>query len=78
MKFYFTIFTLETQHREIDNLKDNKAIGVDKASPLILEMQGCSVETVLIIFQKIFSGGIVPNQWKLANVIPIHKKGSRK
>ena len=31
------IFKLETLHRAIDNLKDNKAIGVDKASPIILK-----------------------------------------
>ena len=73
------IFTLEALHREIDNLKDNKAIGVDKASPVILKRCKAALsEPLLIIFQKSFSEGIVPYQWKLANVTPIHKKGSRK
>ena len=31
------IFTMEALYQEIDNLKDNEAIGVDKASPIILK-----------------------------------------
>jgi len=73
------IFTLETLHRAIDDLKDNKAIGVDRASPIILKRCKAALSRpLLIIFQKSFSEGIVLHQWKLANVTPIHKKGSRK
>jgi Reverse transcriptase (RNA-dependent DNA polymerase) len=30
-----------------------------------------------VIFQKSLQSGVVPQDWKLANVIPIYKKGSR-
>ena len=57
------IFTLEALYREIDNLKDNKAIGVDKASPIILKRcKDALSRPLLIIFQMSFSEGIVPYQ----------------
>ena len=71
-----TIFTLEALYQEIDKLKD---IVVDKTSPIILKRCKAALsKPLLIIFQKRFSECIVPYQWKLANVTPIHKKGSRK
>ena len=66
------IFTLEALHREIDNLKDKKAIGVLKRYKAALS------RPLLIIFQKSFSEEIVQIQWKLVNVIRIHKERSRK
>ena len=73
------IFTLETLYKEIDKLKDNKAIGLEKASPIILKRcKDALSRPLIIIFQKSFSEGIAPYQWKLANVTPINKKGSRK
>ena len=39
---------LEARYLEIDKLEDNKAIGVDRASPVILKR--CNA-TVIIIFQ---------------------------
>ena len=33
---------------------------------------------LLIIFRKSFSEGKAPKMWKIANITPIHKKGSRK
>ena len=30
-----------------------------------------------ILFQKSFETSTIPNEWKLANVVPIHKKGSK-
>ena len=56
-----TIFTLEALYQEIDKLKDNKAIGIDKASPIILKRYRAALSRpLLIIFQKSFSEGIVP------------------
>ena len=73
------IFTLNSLYRKIDKLKDNKAIGVDKASSIILKRcKAALTRPLVIIFQKSFSEGVVPYQWTLANVTPIHKKGSRK
>ena len=73
------IFILEALYREIDKLKVNKTIGVDRASPVILKRWKTALaKPMLIIFLKSFSEGIVPIQWKWANVSPIHKKSSRK
>ena len=46
------IFTLETLHREIDNLKDNKAIEIDKASPIILKRCKDALSRPLLIFSR--------------------------
>ena len=35
------VFTSEALYREIDNLKDHKASGVDRASPFHLEANAC-------------------------------------
>ena len=57
------IFTLETLYREIDNLKDNKAIDVDKDSPAIMKRCKAALSRpLLIIFKKSFSDRIVPYQ----------------
>ena len=54
------IFTLEVLYQEIDKLKDNKTICVDKASPIILKGGKAALSgPLLIIFQKSFSEGIV-------------------
>ena len=74
-----TIFSLEALHREIDRLEENKAIGEDRASPFVLKRCKTALsKPLLIIFRKSFSEGIAPKMWKIANVTPIHKKGSRK
>ena len=49
------IFSLEALYREIDNLKDNKAIGMDKASHIILKKCKAALSRPwLIIFLIIF------------------------
>ena len=63
------IFTLKALHREIDKLKDYKAISVDKTSPYILK--GCKaalLRPLIIFFRKSFTEGIAPMMRKLANV----------
>ena len=56
-----SIFTLEALYRKNDKLKDNKVIGVDKTSPIILKKcEAALSRPLLIIFKKNFSEGIVP------------------
>ena len=63
---------------KIRDMKDNKSSGVDGIPPkLILEI----VEQINIAFATVFNlsleEGIVPLEWKEANIIPLFKKGSR-
>ena len=71
---YITNSTLETVDFDrqsiltlINALNENKAYGADLISvQMILPLQ--------IIFTYIIAKGILPEQWKMANVTPVHKK----
>ena len=59
-------------------LNVNKSCGPDKLYPRILkELANEIAEPLQIIFNKSLIEGKVPQDWKLANVTPIFKKGSR-
>ena len=56
-------------------LKLNKAHGPDDISVNMIKLCGESICTPLrIIFQNIIDTGTFPDQWKEANVTPVHKK----
>ena len=62
----------------IDNLKVNKSPGPDNIFPRILkETKNEIVNSLTSIFNKSLQQGIVPADWKTANVTPIFKKGDR-
>src|ERR1700721_2822490 len=55
-----------------------KASGPDQIRPRILKELHSQVAPILqIIFSKTLRSGIIPNDWKNANVTPIFKKGSK-
>ena len=59
----------------ISKLNPNKATGSDGISPQMLLLCGdTAVSPLKIIFSNILTTGIYPDVWKMANVIPIHKK----
>ena len=59
-------------------LKPHKAPGPDNISPKILKELAHSIAPILTtIFRKSLETGVVPEDWKCANVSPIYKKGSR-
>ena len=72
----------ETQHStnstKIKAMKDNKSPGVDGILPKLL-ME--TVEQISIPLARMFNlsikEGVVPFEWKGANIIPLFKKGSR-
>jgi hypothetical protein len=60
----------------IKNLDQRKSPGPDSISPLLLKSFLPFILTPLtLIFQYSYNSGQVPDDWKRANVVPIHKKG---
>ena len=62
----------------IDKLKVSKSPGPDSISPRVLkEAKAELVKPVTSIFNKSLQSGTIPDEWKLANVTPIYKKGNK-
>ena len=59
-------------------LNPNKSHGPDQISPYIVKQCADELSTSLCnLFNKSFQLGILPMDWKIANITPIHKKGSK-
>ena len=64
--------------KKLKMLKEDKACGPDEIGPKLLkECADVLALPLQIIFAKSLEEGILPDDWKRANVSPIHKKGSR-
>ena len=82
---FFTNKRIENMHlvdneiiSSIRNLNPKKAMGPDGVSAHMLIL--CDTSLVLplkLIYQNILDTSIFPDQWKLANVTPIHKKNDK-
>ena len=72
------VVTPEMVAKKIKAMKDNKSPGVDGIPPKLL-ME--TVEQISIPLARVFNlslkEGVVPFEWKEANIIPLFKKGSR-
>ena len=70
------IVTPEVVASKTKNMKENKSTGVDGLSPKVLketvEQMSKQLEHV---FNMSLQEGIVPLEWKEANIIPLLKKG---
>ena len=72
------VVTPEVVVSKITNMKENKSPGVDGISPKILKETVEQISTPLAqVFNMSLKEGIVPFEWKEANIIPLFKKGSR-
>ena len=59
-------------------LNGSKSPGPDGWSPVALKETAAEISVPLsIIFTKSLQSGVLPDSWKTANVVPIHKSGSR-
>ena len=64
--------------KALKNLKPDKSPGPDNIHPMVLKEAACEVvKPLTVIFQKSVSHGELPNDWKRANVTPIHKNGAK-
>jgi len=62
----------------LSRLREDKAAGPDDLSPrLLLWIKDQISYPLFLLFRKSLDEGIVPADWKLSNVSPIFKKGSR-
>ena len=70
--------TLNGVINSINRLNEKIATGPDKI-PIIILKRNCKIaaEIMKIIFQRSLDTGVVPSDWKTANVVPIFKKGDR-
>ena len=62
----------------LDNLDINKAQGPDAISGAVLK--NCSktlAYPLSILFNLSYNTGYIPQEWKLANVVPVHKKDDK-
>ena len=76
--FYIYPVTASEISFEISKLKNGKATGPFSIPISILKLLGPVLSKPLeILFNTSFLSGEVPNSFKLANVIPIYKKGPR-
>ena len=59
-------------------LNELNICGPDGISARILKETSDVIAPILrVIFQLSLDTGIVPNDWKIANVVPVYKKGDR-
>ena len=72
------IVTPELVASKINNIKETKSPGVDGLPPKILKETVEQISKPLAhVFNMSLQEGIVPLEWKEANIIPLFKKGSR-
>ena len=60
------------------NIDINKSARPDEISDIVLKKCAYALARLLsILFNLSFSMGVLPPDWKLANVVPVHKKGDK-
>ncbi|KAJ7400835.1 RNA-directed DNA polymerase from mobile element jockey [Pitangus sulphuratus] len=68
----------ETVSDLLSHLDPHKSMGLDEIHPRVMrELAEELTKLLSIIYQQSWLSGEVPGDWKLANVMPIHKKGRK-
>ena len=68
--------TKDTVFNKLKNLKSSKSAGPDGLHPRVLKEAAAQLCVPLtILFKRSLDEGLLPEDWKRANVIPIFKKG---
>ena len=72
------VITSDMVEKKINALKPSSAPGPDGVTPRFLRLNSRPMSRALaFIFNLSLQTGVVPYEWKTANVTPIHKKGSK-
>ena len=62
----------------MNDINVNKSLGPDNLHPkLLLELRNHLVKPLTKLYNLCIEQGIVPQDWKVANVVPLFKKGKR-
>ena len=70
--------TPSEEKKHLKNLNIHKSPGPDKLLPRILKECALELSTSLCnLFNKSFQSGSLPSDWKIAHIIPVHKKGPK-
>ncbi|CAH1277366.1 Hypp9585 [Branchiostoma lanceolatum] len=70
--------TEEAVRKKLEALNPNKSAGPDNIHPRILrELAGELAYPLAILFNKSLKSAKLPEEWKVAHITPIHKKGAR-
>ena len=68
--------TLPGVQKMLERLKVHKATGPDGIGPQMLKNLAPTIAPILtIIYRRSYDTGLLPNDWKKANVVPVYKKG---
>ena len=63
---------------KLNKINVNKCQGSDEIHPkLLFELRNQIVKPLTVLFRLSLQSGLVPQDWREANVAPLHKKGSR-
>ncbi|CAL4200284.1 unnamed protein product, partial [Meganyctiphanes norvegica] len=70
--------TQEEVQARLEKLQVHKSCGPDNVHPFVLQRAASAISVPLtMIFNKSLNSGECPDDWRTANVTPIHKKGDR-
>ena len=70
--------TEELVKKKLDAIKLDKSAGVDNIHPrMLFELRNIIAKPLAKLFAECLQSGIVPQDWRSANVVPLFKKGKR-
>ena len=76
--FYDFSFDKLTIYNHLKQINPNKSQGPDKIGGLVIKNCAISISLPLsILFNISYRTGIIPVEWKTANIVPVHKKGDK-
>ena len=75
--FAFKTISCESVLKIINELKPNKAVGLDKASSRLLKDAADIAPSLTLLFNISINTGCFPSTWKLAKISPLFKKGDK-
>ena len=60
------------------DLSNKKCEGFDRIPVcLLFDCKDLILDPISTLFAKIYATGLIPEQWKVSKIVPIHKKGSK-